>query len=97
MDRGIFKDAVIGRFDFDLSYIYLLENHTLLHKWVALNNPEAENYQEICGYVKLSISVVATGDEQVEIKPDAPGHEDPDVLMSPSLNPTFYQVKLRIF
>lgn len=80
-----------------MSYIYLRDKHTLLHKWVALNNPDSENYAEICGYVKLSISVVATGDEQIEIKPDVPGHEDPDVLMSPSLNPTFYQIKIRIF
>ena len=63
MDKGILKDVVVGRYDFDLSYIYLQDKHLLLHKWVALNNPEAENYSEICGYVKLSINVSATGDE----------------------------------
>ena len=55
MDKGIFKDAMIGRFDFDLNDIYLKDNHTLLHKWVALNNPEAEDYAEIKGQVKVSI------------------------------------------
>ena len=52
---------------------------------------------EICGYVKVSISVIATGDEQVELKPQLEEPENPDILMSPSLNPTFYQVKVRVF
>lgn len=52
---------------------------------------------EICGYVKVSIAVTATGDEQVELKPEEEEAENPDILMSPSLNPTFYQVTIRVF
>lgn len=95
MDKGLFKDALIGMFEFDLSFIYLKEKHVLFHKWLALNNPGGENFAEICGYVKVSISVAASGDEQVQITDDTSGKEDPDILMSPSLNPTFYQIKLR--
>lgn len=97
MDKGLFKDALIGLYEFDLSYIYLKDKHVLEHKWLALNNPGADNFAEICGYVKVSISVAATGDEQVQIVEDTAMIEDTDVLMSPSLNPTFYQIKLRIF
>mmetsp|Transcript_30293 Transcript_30293/g.46313 ORF Transcript_30293/g.46313 Transcript_30293/m.46313 type:complete len:95 (+) Transcript_30293:310-594(+) len=63
MDKGIFKDALIGQFEFDLSFIYFMENHTLLHKWLALSNPNSDNYSEISAYLKVSISVAAQGDE----------------------------------
>ena len=31
MDKGIFKDQMIGEFTFDLSTIYLKDKHVLLH------------------------------------------------------------------
>ena len=68
LDKGLFKDALIGLYEFDLSYIYLKDNHCIEHKWLALNNPGDENYMEICGYVKVSICVTATGDEGYELK-----------------------------
>ena len=72
MDKGFLKDTLIGEFEFDLSFIYLQDNHLMLHKWLALNNPhsEGDSYKDINAYVKLSISVVTSGDEQLEIKED---------------------------
>ena len=64
--------------------------------WLAFSNPNSENYSEITGYLKLSINVTCTGDESVQIEDDD-GPEDTDVLMPPSLNPMFFQVKLRFF
>ena len=29
LDKGLFKDAVIGLYEFDLSYIYLKEDHCI--------------------------------------------------------------------
>lgn len=65
MDKGFFKDAIIGFYEFDLSYIYLMKDHAMLHKWVVMSNPESENFGEATGYVKLSITVAAEGDTQV--------------------------------
>ena len=31
MDKGFFKNSIIGTFDFDLSYIYFMKDHALLH------------------------------------------------------------------
>ena len=90
MDKGIFKDALIGQFEFDISFIYFMKDHTLLHKWLALSNPNSENYAEITAYMKVSISVAASGDEQIQIKEDDAIEEDTDVMMSPALNPKFY-------
>lgn len=57
MDKGMFKDALIGQFEFDMSYIYFMKDHTLLHKWLALSNPNGEDYAKIQAYLKVSISV----------------------------------------
>ena len=97
MDKGFFKDVLLGEFDFDMSFIYFKKDHVLLHKWLALSNPAGENFSDITAYLKVSISVSASGDEQVQITEDEALEEDTDVLMSPALNPEFYQIKIRIF
>jgi hypothetical protein len=65
MDKGYFKDAVIGCYEFDVAYIYFMKDHGLFHKWLALSNPESENFSDVAGYMKLSITITATGDEQI--------------------------------
>lgn len=63
MDKGYFKDAIIGVYTFDVAFIYFMDKHSLLHRWVALSNPSSENFNEVAGYLKLSISVSTVGDE----------------------------------
>ena len=77
MDKGFFKDATIGYYEFDLSYIYLMKDHALMHKWIIMSNPESEDFGEVTGYLKISITVAGTGDEQVSITEDPnPGSDD---------------------
>ena len=38
-DKGLLRNVVLGTFEFDLSYIYFMKDHLLLHKWLALSNP----------------------------------------------------------
>ena len=97
VDKGFLKDALIGQFEFDMSYVYLKKDHILLHKWLAFSNPNTEDYAKIQCYMKVSISVACEGDEQVQITDDTSAKEDTDVMMSPALNPKFYQIKLRCF
>ena len=63
LDKGYFKDAVVGIYDFDVAFVYFMKKHTMFHQWVALSNPSSANFNEVTGYLKLSISVTATGDE----------------------------------
>jgi len=66
---------------------------------LALYNPNSDDYATICGYLKVSISVVCTGDEQIQINEDddTTGASDANIMMPPQLNPEFYQVTIRIF
>jgi hypothetical protein len=47
VDKGMFKDKLIGQFEFDMSYIYLKKDHVLLHKWLAFSNPNGDDYAKI--------------------------------------------------
>ena len=97
LDKGLFKNSMIGEFDFDVTQIYFKPDHALMHKWVALSDPYGDNYNEITGYIKICISVTCTGDEAIQMEDDEAEVEDTDVLMPPSLNPEFYQIKIRFF
>lgn len=47
MDKGYFKDALIGFYEFDLSYLYQMKDHVMMHKWIIMTNPESEEYGEV--------------------------------------------------
>ena len=40
-----------------------MKDHMLLHRWIALSDPSGDNFAEITGYLKISISIAASGDE----------------------------------
>ena len=44
LDKGYFKDTLIGCYDFDITHIYFMKDHALMHKWLALANPHSENF-----------------------------------------------------
>ena len=85
LDKGYFKDTVVGLYDFDVSYIYFMVKHSLLHRWVALSNPQSENYNQIAGYLKLSIAVTTMNDETINITDDSgnPESNDLPIIMPP--------------
>ena len=79
MDKGFFKDALVGYYEFDLNSIYLREDHALQHKWAVMSNPESEEFGKVTAYLKLSITICGAGDEQVAIDDD-PNPEQEEYL-----------------
>lgn len=73
-----------------------MPDHSLLHKWIILSNPESEDYGEVTAQLKLSITVCGEGDEQVGIEDD-PNPEKEEMLQPPQIKPKFYQLKFRFF
>ena len=96
LDKGYFKEAMIGCFEFDVAYVYFQPNHSLLHKWIALSNPDSETIGEVSGYLKLSISVSTVGDQQIQITEDNNEGEE-SILMPPSVRPEFFQIRFKFF
>lgn len=98
MDKGYFKDAIIGLYEFDIAYIYFMKEHSLMHTWLAMSNPSSDSFNEVSAYMKLSITIAATGDEQVQITEDnAPETGEEKILTPASIRPEFYQVRFRFF
>lgn len=56
-NKGIFKDELIGMYEFDMTKVYFEKGHAIQNQWIALYNPEATNFSEISGNLKISISV----------------------------------------
>jgi hypothetical protein len=78
-NKGFFKDQLIGIYEFDITKVYAEKTHCIQNQWVALFNPEAENFSDITGNLKISISVQGPGDEQVQLNEGGP--EDPNQLV----------------
>jgi hypothetical protein len=96
LDKGFLKDALIGYYEFDLSSIYLMNDHAMLHKWVVMSNPDSENFGEVTGYLKLSITISGESDTQVQIGDD-PNPDVDDIIQPPQVRPEFYQLYIRFF
>ena len=95
MEKSIFKDVLVGLFEFDFSYIYNMENRTMRHQWVGLNNPDGEDFSEVAAFMKLSASIHGPGDKPEELKED-PNPDNPNMLMPAAMKPKFKQLKLHI-
>lgn len=84
-------------FEFDVAFVYFMAQHTMFHKWIVLSDPNSPNFDEVTGYMKLSISVAAAGDEQIQITEDVSGSEAESAMMPPQIKPQFFQMKFRFF
>eukprot|EP00004_Rigifila_ramosa_P005707 TRINITY_DN16378_c0_g1_i1.p1 TRINITY_DN16378_c0_g1~~TRINITY_DN16378_c0_g1_i1.p1 ORF type:complete len:1467 (-),score=375.36 TRINITY_DN16378_c0_g1_i1:84-3968(-) len=58
------RNELIGNYEFGLGYIYRLKNHELFRQWIALTDT-TDKHEGCQGFLKLSISVMGPGDEQV--------------------------------
>ena len=89
---------MIGCYEFDLAFVYFHDKHALLHKWIALSNPESETFNEVAGYLKLSIAVATGNDEQLQITEDTGAeNSEENIIMPPSIRPEFYQIRFKLF
>lgn len=81
---------MIGAYEFDVAFIYFMNKHALMHQYVALSNPGSPNFNEVAGYLKLSITIAATGDEQVQITDDNSSGDNESIMMPPNIRPSYH-------
>ena len=100
LDKGMFKDKLIGVFELDLAQIYLTNaQHAIHHQWVALVCPcDHHASNAIKGYFRLSIAVQGPGDSSVRLTDAAGGEsfEDQEVLMPASIRKEYKQINIGI-
>jgi len=94
-EKGFLNNSLIGQVELDLTFIYNLENHTKQHSWMALINPDSEDFASIAAYLKISGSVYGVDDTPVELKMDE-NDDDDNCVMPASLKPKYTQLKMHI-
>lgn len=98
LDQQMFKNALIGVYEIDLSFIYFKDKHAIFNQWVGISNPTSKNFNELSGYLKISASVIAAGDEQVALMDGSSiDRTDKEVmLLPPHISMHYYQLKFRL-
>jgi hypothetical protein len=95
--KFIQKDSLIGLFEFDLTYLYYQPNHAIVHRWIALSNPDSPDFQKIRGHIKLGISVQNEGDDDVDLaKPEFEDVKDSEILLPPQISLKPFQMIVTI-
>ena len=72
-----------------------MDNHKWEHIWVALTNPDSEDFSAINGYLKLSANIYGADDEPTELKEDE-NENDGECQMPASVKPKFMEINLHI-
>ena len=92
----MFRDEMIGLYEFDMTNIYFRKDHVMHNQWIALCNPEGEDFSAVAGNLKISIAVQGPGDEQVQLNDEA-GDQGADAatLMPATIKKEYKQLKIR--
>ena len=85
--KGMMKNALIGIYEFDFSYIYFMATHAMEHTWVAISNPNSEDYSSVAGFVKISVSIHGAQDTPALLAEDT--NESVSVIMPSAIKPQF--------
>ena len=84
--KGMMKNALIGIYEFDFSYIYFMATHAMEHTWVAISNPNSKDYSSVAGFVKISVSIHGAQDTPALLAEDT--NESVSVIMPSAINPS---------
>ncbi|XP_033881789.3 myoferlin isoform X2 [Acipenser ruthenus] len=68
-------DSLMGEFKLDVGYVYDEPGHTVMRKWLLLNDPD-DSTSGAKGYLKVSMFIVGTGDELPVENRDTDGDQD---------------------
>ena len=89
------KTDYFGIYELDFEYIYSKTNHSIKNLWIALANPESKDITKVNGYLKLSISILNTEDEKIELNPDV--NNNSDCMIPPQIKTVYQQLNIYIF
>ncbi|XP_064199854.1 dysferlin isoform X3 [Anguilla rostrata] len=92
--KSLRTDSVIGEFKLDVGTVYAEHRHAFLRKWLLLSDPE-DLSAGARGYLKVSLFVLATGDEAPVDKKE--GAEEKEDIEGNLLRPTGLTLRGAIF
>lgn len=87
----------LGIYEIDFGFVYNNKDHTLMNYWVALANPESDDFSKIRGYLRFCCSILHTDDNRVELVASTGSGKDGMVALPPQIKAVYYQIDLQIF
>lgn len=84
----------IGIYETDFQHVYSMPKHLTHNFWIALANPESDDFTKIRGYLRLSISVLNDKDDRVEINVEKTDKADSQLVMPPQIRLKYKQLKI---
>ena len=94
-NRGWIKNELIGAARYDLSSIYFKEKNKVEHTWVALENQDAEDFENMKGLLKISANVTGPKDNSLKLEPSfGPEPATMKMFMSSNIKRTFNQLTI---
>lgn len=80
-----------------MASIYFKDKNKIEHQWVALDNPDCEDYENMKGLLKISANVTGPGDNAQKLEPHVGAEpEKMNMFMSPSIKRTYHQLVITI-
>ena len=97
LNQGWIKNELVGQAIIDLASVYFTKKNKMEHYWVGLDNPDAEDFENMKGLLKISANCTGPNDNAQKLEM-AVGPEPPKMkmYMSPSIKRTFYELTISI-
>ena len=88
------KKDMLGIYELNLAYVFNQKEHCLKNYWIGLTNPESDDISKIGGFLKVSISILYEGKQELEkIKKE----EENKYINTSQLNKEYKQISLYFF
>lgn len=97
LNQGWLKNELVGQAIIDLASVYFKDKNKMEHYWVGLENPDAEDFENMKGLIKISANCTGPNDNAQKLEM-AVGPEPAKLkmYMSPSIKRTFYELTISI-
>lgn len=90
------REDYIGIYEFDFMFVYNNPKHSLHNYWIALANPESDDFKKIRGYIRISASVLHESDDRVELTCTSKDNNSNAIALPPQIKIEYYQIKIDI-
>ena len=75
-------------------FIYNTEQHALHNHWIALANPESDDFTKVRGFLRLSVSVLHENDDRVELMGNS--SDNSQIALPPQIKMKYKQIYIYI-
>lgn len=94
--NSLLKDKMLGIHEMDMTYLYSLPDHSLLHQWVIISNPDSENFSDLKGYLKVGVSVLHEDDKAIDLCKAESADKNDSTMLPVHVKPKTMQMIIQV-